>query len=76
MDIAATISEINSLPVDDRLRIVDAIWEGISVKPVEAGLSEAQREEIDRRIAALDANPDDVISRKELRERLQRRRQT
>lgn len=66
MDIAATIAEINMLPVDDRLRIVDAIWEAIEDERADFVLTDAVKQELDRRIAEADANPDDEISREEV----------
>jgi putative addiction module component (TIGR02574 family) len=66
MNIAATIAEINSLPVDDRLRIVDAIWEGIEGERGGQVMMESVKQELDRRIADADANPDDEISREEV----------
>jgi putative addiction module component (TIGR02574 family) len=61
MDIPATIAEIESLSIDDRLRIVEAIWDSIAVESENLPLTEAQRQELERRLADHDANPDDGI---------------
>jgi putative addiction module component (TIGR02574 family) len=55
------LSAANALTIDDRIRLVDAIWEGIEgVGPIPE-LTDAQKQEIDRRIAEDDASPDDVV---------------
>lgn len=74
MDLSQTLAEINALPIEDRLRLVHEIWDGIAAEKPVIEPSGAQRQELDRRIAALEANPDDLISRDELRRRLQKRR--
>ena len=56
MDIGETLSELTSLPVTDRLRVVESLWDSIeSDTPV--SLSPEQRDEINRRIEAHEANP-------------------
>ncbi len=71
MDIAATLAEIQTLPVEDRLRIVDAIWDGIEDEGKSVVLTPALKQELDRRIAGYEANPDDVLSWEEVRASLQ-----
>lgn len=53
---------IDQLNVDDRLALVDAIWESIAAAPDALPLSDAQKELLDRRIEELDANPQDVLT--------------
>jgi putative addiction module component (TIGR02574 family) len=62
MDVSATLAEIASLPVDDRIGLVEAIWETIVAEPGQPPLSEAQRVELERRLAAHAAAPENVIS--------------
>jgi putative addiction module component (TIGR02574 family) len=52
---------IDRLGVDERLALVDEIWASICADAPEFPLSEAQRTELDRRIADDDAFPDDVL---------------
>ena len=61
MDVSATLAEIASLPVDDRIQLVEAIWESIVAEPDQPQLSEAQKQELDRRLAAHAACPEDVV---------------
>jgi putative addiction module component (TIGR02574 family) len=61
MDVLATIKEITSLSVEDRLKFVEAIWESIAAEPEGLPLTEAQKRELERRIAAHSASPDEAI---------------
>jgi len=69
MDINETLSELTSLPVSDRLRVVESLWDSIeSDTPV--SLSPDQREEINRRIEAHQANPDELLTWDQVLDRL------
>ncbi len=50
--------EIDKLPVDERLRLVEDIWESIHANPDSLPVTDAQRAELDRRLAAHQANPE------------------
>ncbi|WP_242053551.1 addiction module protein [Nostoc sp. FACHB-888] len=62
MDITATLNEIATLSVEDRIRIVQAIWDTIAAEQVYPDLTEAQKRELDRRTADYDSNPDNVLT--------------
>lgn len=71
VDIASLVSAANQLSVDDRLRLVDAIWDGMADEAdALPTLSDAQRAELDRRLAEHEANPNDVVSWDEVRARI------
>lgn len=69
-DLSITLTEIQALPIDDRIRLIEAIWAGIEGERGEVRLSEAQLRHLDRRIAAYEANPDDVLTWEEARDSL------
>lgn len=69
-DLSATLAEIKTLSVDDRIRLVEAIWQDIEGERQEVRLSEAQLRHLDRRIAAYEASPDDVLPWDEVRDSL------
>ena len=48
---------IDQLGVEDRLALAEEIWESVAAEVEAAPLTEAQRFELERRIAAADANP-------------------
>jgi putative addiction module component (TIGR02574 family) len=45
-------SDIRHLPVDDRITLVEELWDSIAADQAAIGLTEAQQAELDRRIAA------------------------
>lgn len=51
-----------SLPLTERIELVEALWESIIQDGYEPEITMAQAEELDRRLAAHEKNPDDVIS--------------
>jgi putative addiction module component (TIGR02574 family) len=52
---------IDRLSVAERIAVVQEIWDSISEEVEKAPLTETQRQEIDRRLAAHDANPQAAI---------------
>jgi putative addiction module component (TIGR02574 family) len=75
LDISATLAEVSSLNVDDRLRLVEAIWDNIIAENRQPELTEAQKQELKRRLARHAASPEDVVSWEEVkREALARAR--
>ena len=52
-----SVSELLKLPVAERIRIVEAIWDSIAAVPEAVELSQAQREELDRRWDAFERDP-------------------
>jgi putative addiction module component (TIGR02574 family) len=53
---------IDRLGVDERLTLVEEIWDSIAADSAAVPLTDAQRSELDRRIKEHEANPDDVVS--------------
>jgi putative addiction module component (TIGR02574 family) len=52
---------IDKLPVDEQLDLVRALWDHIAASGPTPRLTEAQRQELRRRVAEDDAHPDDLI---------------
>ncbi|MBI4480284.1 MAG: addiction module protein [Acidobacteria bacterium] len=46
--------DIASLSLEERLRLLEELWESLSAKPEALPLTHAQREELDRRLDDLD----------------------
>jgi putative addiction module component (TIGR02574 family) len=55
---------IEQLSVAERLVLVEELWDSISAA---TPVTDAQRAELDRRLADHEANPDDVISWEEVK---------
>ena len=67
MDITATLNKIATLKVEDRIRLVQAIWDSIAAEEAYPELTEEEKQELDNRIAESDANPDNVMTWEEVR---------
>ncbi|HEY5756205.1 MAG TPA: addiction module protein [Steroidobacter sp.] len=52
---------IDRLPVEERLALVEEIWDSIAADSGAVPLTEPQRAELEKRIAEDDAHPHDVI---------------
>jgi putative addiction module component (TIGR02574 family) len=53
---------IDRLAVEDRLDLVEQIWDSTAADSAAVPLTDQQRAELDRRIADHETNPDDVVS--------------
>ena len=62
MDKATAIKEIDSWPMEDRLDLVQQVWDRMRAAGWQPQLTEEQKAEFDRRLDALDANPGNVVS--------------
>ncbi|HEX4589868.1 MAG TPA: addiction module protein [Gemmataceae bacterium] len=61
MDRNATLTHVRSWNIDDRVWLVRAVLDSITEDGETAGPSDAQKDELDRRIADMEANPDDEV---------------
>ena len=61
MAVTAKSLGIDRLDIDERLALVEEIWASICADGANFPLTDAQRAELDRRVADDDAFPDDVI---------------
>jgi len=53
---------LDKLSVAERIELVQDLWDSIAAEAETHPLTETQRREIDRRLAAHEANPDAAIS--------------
>ena len=67
MDLTVTLNQITSLCVEDRIRLVQAIWDSIAAEQAYPDLTAVQKQELDRRISDSEANPDDVMTWEEIK---------
>lgn len=72
MNLDQTLSELTTLPVADRLRVVESLWDSIDAD-VPVSISPDQRAEIGRRVKAHEENPDDLLTWDEVLDRLRDR---
>lgn len=58
----ADVRRILGLPIEDRLRLVELIWDSVAMHPSVLPLSDAHRAVIDDRLAEHRRDPDDVLT--------------
>lgn len=61
MSVSVKTLGIDRLNVDERLALAEEIWASICTDAKSFPLTDAQRAELDRRVAGDDAFPDDVM---------------
>jgi len=66
------VAEILALPVAERMRLVEAIWDSISAVPDALPLTQWQKDELDRRLAEFEADPDSGATLEEVFARIHR----
>lgn len=69
------LDEVLRLPVVERLRLVEAIWDSIAEQSDAVPLTDAQRAELDRRVAEHEADPDDVVPWEDIKASITKRLQ-
>ena len=52
---------IDRMSVDDRLDLMNRIWDSLAAESDRSYLTDAQRSELERRLADHEATPDDVV---------------
>lgn len=58
---AQLLSQAQQLSVEDQLELVEALWDSIAERNAVPGPTDAQKAELDRRLAEHEANPEDVV---------------
>ena len=66
--------DILQLSIDERLDLVEKIWDSITDSDDPLPLTNAQRAELDRRLQAHAQNPDEVETWNEVKSKIQRRK--
>jgi putative addiction module component (TIGR02574 family) len=72
MDITATLNEIAALSIEDKIRLVQAIWDSIATEQAYPDLTEPQKRELDERIDDYEMNPDNVLTWQEIKASIKR----
>ena len=62
MERSTALLQAKALSIDDRIWLVQAIWDSISAEPEQLELTEAQQQELSRRLADHQVNPQSVVS--------------
>lgn len=70
---AIRMSDVLELPVAERLKLVEAIWDSIAEAPEALALTDTQRVELDRRLEDYEKNPEDGSPWLEVKARILKR---
>jgi putative addiction module component (TIGR02574 family) len=71
MPLSVDLSGIKAMSVPERILVVEEIWDSIAAEQDSIPLTVAQRDELDRRLDAFDASPDEGRSWQEVKSRIQ-----
>jgi putative addiction module component (TIGR02574 family) len=74
MNPAIDMAAIKALPIDERIALAHAILDTVTEEAEAAGLTEAQKAELGRRLELYRNNPDDVVPWEEVKARVRARR--
>jgi putative addiction module component (TIGR02574 family) len=66
------LSDILRLTIAERIQLAEDIWDSVAAFPEAIPLTEAQKEELDRRLEAYAQNPNGGISWEELKDKLRK----
>lgn len=66
------VAEILALPVEERVKLVEAIWDSISAVPEAVELTSWQRDELDRRLAEYESDRESGSTLEEVFARIRR----
>jgi len=67
------LTDIERLSLTERIQLVQDIWDGIAAAPEQLPVTEAQQQELDRRLDAYQRNPQGGISKQEIKAKVMRR---
>jgi len=71
---SVSLSDVLEMPLPERLRLAQAIWDSIAEKPDALPVTEAERQELDLRLAAFERDPGAGRSWEEVKAKLQGRK--
>jgi putative addiction module component (TIGR02574 family) len=74
MDLNTVLMAVDSWPVDDRLRLMEEIWDRLVDADYQPEFTDELRSKLDRRLAALDADPTNVTTWEAIKEHVRRPR--
>lgn len=69
MDYQTILTEVDPWPIDDRLRLVQDLWDRLAGEGPEPEITEEMKAELDRRIEELDRDPGAGIPWEEVKAR-------
>jgi putative addiction module component (TIGR02574 family) len=74
MDLKAVLTEVQGWPPEDRLRLIEEVWDGLAEEGYQPELTGELKDLLDSRLAALDADPGNVLTWDEIKAYVRRPR--
>jgi putative addiction module component (TIGR02574 family) len=74
MDIEAVLSAVDSWPAEDRIQLMEVLWDRLNDQGFEPEVDDELKAKVDRRLAALDAEPGDVTTWEDIKQYARRPR--
>jgi putative addiction module component (TIGR02574 family) len=74
MDLEAVLSEVQSWPAEERLRLIGEVWDRLTEEDHEPALPPELKALLDQRLAALETDPDDVLTWEQIKAHARRPR--
>ena len=75
MDVTSIMKEVGTWPVEDRMRLIEEVWDTLSDRGRGIVLSETHQQDLERRLDAYRDNPQTGSPWNEVKSRLQRKGQ-
>ena len=72
MTMSVSREELQRLPLAERLDLVEELWDSIARESEQLTLTQAQIEELDRRLADYEQDPEQGVPWEEVRDRIRR----
>lgn len=73
MDLQTVLTAVDSWPAEDRLRLIEAVWDRLAANPEAVGLTVPQKQDLQRRLDAYRDDPKAGSPWDEVKARLQGR---
>jgi putative addiction module component (TIGR02574 family) len=70
VDLNGVLQEVDGWPLEDQVQLVNQLWDRIESQGYETELTEMQKAELDRRLAAHEADPQAGSTWEEVKARL------
>ena len=64
------MADVLELSVPERIQLVEDIWDSIAAVPQSVSLTQAQRDELDRRLEDYEAHPGDSVLWEDVKRRI------
>jgi putative addiction module component (TIGR02574 family) len=74
MDMAEALRTIDTWPLEDRIELVQSVWDSIAASGLQPKPSDAQKADLDRRLEDLEKNPENVVDWESIVRHVRRKR--